>query len=161
MIAPDRTLEDLADAYLDGDLPRDEALAFERGLAARPELAAALASAVALRELLAALPPLAPPAGLAKRIAAALGPQLRGSSPVRAPAEEPSPSAVHALLAGLSWTLRAPAVAAMGVVSPAASATSGIANVRWALGPLGASPAPAPPPPRPLWQRVLLGRRKP
>ena len=50
MINAPPTLEELADAYLDGDLPRDEALAFERDLAVRPEVAAALAEAVSLRE---------------------------------------------------------------------------------------------------------------
>lgn len=159
MTAPALTLEERADAYLDGDLARDEALAFERDLAVRPELAAALASALALRELLGALPPVAPPPRLAARIAAALRPQLRGARPDDEGAErEGSASAARAVLAGLSWTLRVPAFAARGAVATASSATHGMAKVRWALGPLGAPAEPAPR--RPLWRRVLLGRRK-
>jgi anti-sigma factor RsiW len=161
MTEPAGTLEELADAYLDGDLPREEALAFERDLAQRPELGQALASALALRELLVGLPPLAPPAGLAARIAGAL--PLSRERAARQPRDaEPSASAARAALSSLSWALRGPMVAAMGVAAPAASASSGVSQVRWVLGPLGVQPEPEPrPPPRALWKRVLFGRRKP
>lgn len=146
-----RTLEERADAYLDGDLPREEALAFERALAVRPEVAEALATALSLRELLASLPPVAPPPGLADRIARAL--------PLPPPARrrargERAGSPARAVLDGLGWTFRGTALATMGAAAPAASASSGLAQLRWALGPL----APAPRPPRPLWRRLLLGR---
>ncbi len=152
-----RILEERADAYLDGDLARDEALAFERDLALRPEVAEALAAALALRELLVSLPPVAPPPGLADRIARML--PLRRRAPARASAE-PAPSPVRAALAGLAWTFRGPTVAALGTAGPAMTASAGMAQVRWALGPFGAPSQPAPPRPRrPLWRRLLLRRR--
>jgi len=151
------TLEELADAYLDGDLPREEALAFERDLAVRPEAATALAEAVSLRELLAGLPPLTPPAGLAERIASAL--------PLRKTREREKGdiSPVWAALAGLSWTVRGPAVAALGAALPAAPASAGMAQLRWALGPLGAGAEAKERPrrPRPLWRRMLFGKGRP
>jgi anti-sigma factor RsiW len=50
-----------AEAYLDGALSPEETLAFERELAEWPEAGRALAEALALRDLLRAMPPLAPP----------------------------------------------------------------------------------------------------
>jgi anti-sigma factor RsiW len=152
------TLEELADAYLDGDLSREEAMAFERDLAVRPETAAALSSALALRELLAGLPPLAPPKGLTDRIAGAL--PLRRETAKRAAGAPEGHSAAGAALAGVSWLFRLPAMAAMGAAATATSTGSGISQVRWALGPLGASQAPAPRPKRPLWRRVLFGSNR-
>jgi anti-sigma factor RsiW len=156
-----RTLEELADAYLDGDLLREEAMAFERDLAVRPETAAALSSALALRELLAGLPPLAPPKGLTDRIAGAL--PLRREKAKRAagaPGSDDGHSAIGAALAGVSWVFRLPAMAAMGAAATATSTGSGISQVRWALGPLGAPQAPEPRPKRPLWRRVLFGSNR-
>ncbi len=149
-----RTLEERADAYLDGDLSRDDALAFERELAVRPEVAAALASALALRELLLSLPPLAPPAGLAQRITRAL-PLGRASR--QETAAEPALSPVRAVLGAFGWTFRATAAATMGAVATAGSVSGGLNQVRWALGPLGASD-PAPRARRPLWRRLLFGK---
>jgi anti-sigma factor RsiW len=162
MTDPARTpdqLAELADRYLDGDLSRDEALAFERDLAARPELAEALSAALALRELLVVLPPVAPPAGLAARIADAL--PLRKERRARGAEDEREGSPVQAVLSAFTWGLRGPAVAAMGAAAPAASATNGVSALRWALGPLGAPGEPAPPRPRrPLWRRIVFGRAK-
>jgi len=152
-----RTLEERADAYLDGDLGREEALGFERDLALRPEVATALAAALALRELLGSLPPVDPPAGLTDRIARAL-PLGRRASPRVVPGDA---SPVQAALAGLAWTFRGTTVAAMGAAAPALSASAGMAQVRWALGPLGAVPEPTPRPRRPLWRRVLFGKGRP
>jgi anti-sigma factor RsiW len=150
------TMDERADAYLDGDLPRDEALAFERDLARRPEVAEALAAALALRELLGSLPPLAPPAGLAGRIAGAL--PLAHGARKRVPGVRPS-SPARAVLSGLGFTFRGTAVAALGLAAPAASASSGLAQVRWVLGPFGAPSAPSEPEPRrPLWRRLLSGK---
>lgn len=158
MTEPLGTLEDLADAYLDGDLSRDEALSFERDLAVRPEVAAALSSALALRELFAALPPLKPPAGLTARITRLL--PLRHERQEKRPSGA-EPSAAGAALAGVSWLYRMPALAAQGAAASAMTAGAGLSQVRWALGPLGASPAPPEPKPsRPLWRRILFGRAK-
>jgi len=154
MTEPLGRLEELADAYLDGDLPRSEALAFERDLAVRPEAARALSAALALRELLAGLPPLGPPPGLADRIVDSL------PLPRRAPRGRAEPSPVGTALAGLSWTFRPAATAALGALAPALSASAGLSQVRWALGPLGAPGRPAPRPPRPLWRRVLFRRAR-
>lgn len=150
-----RPLDDLADAYLDGDLSREEALAFERDLALRPEVAEALSSALALRELLAGLPPLAPPAGLSARIARALplGRERRERRPAKA-----EPTAAGSALSGAAWLLRVPAMAAQGATASAFTAGAGLAQVRWALGPLAAQATPTPRPRRPLWRRLLLGR---
>lgn len=147
------TLDELADAYLDGDLSREEALAFEHDLAARPEVAEALSSALALRELLAGLPPLAPPPGLSARIARALP---LGEAKERG---EAGASAAGAVLSGFSWLYRVPAAAVMGAAGTVASAGSGLSQVRWALGPLGAAAEPAPRAPRrALWRRVVFGK---
>lgn len=157
-----RNLEQHADAYLDGDLSRDEALAFERDLAVRPEVAEALSAALALRELLVALPPVAPPAGLTDRIARALPlGRRRVGRAGRAAAEEPSPSPLRAVLAAFSWTYRGTTVAAIGTAAPALPASAGMAQVRWALGPLGVAPEPPPRPPRPLWRRLLFRKGRP
>jgi len=149
-----RILEERADAYLDGDLERDEAMAFERDLALRPEVADALAAALALRELLGSV---APPAGLTDRIARAL-PLGRRASPRAVPGDS---SPVRAALGGLAWTFRGTTVAAMGAAGPALSASTGMAQVRWALGPLGATSEPAPRPQRPLWRRLLFRKGTP
>lgn len=152
-----RPLDDLADAYLDGDLSREEALAFERDLALRPEVAEALSSALALRELLAGLPPLAPPAGLSARIARTLplGRERRERRPAKA-----EPTAAGSALSGAAWLLRVPAMAAQGATASAFTAGAGLAQVRWALGPLAAQATPTPRPRRPLWRRLLLGRAR-
>lgn len=159
-----RPLDDLADAYLDGDLSREEALAFERDLALRPEVAEALSSALALRELLAGLPPLAPPAGLSARIARALplGRERRERRPAKAGpgAADREPTAAGSALSGAAWLLRVPAMAAQGATASAFTAGAGLAQVRWALGPLAAQATPTPRPRRPLWRRLLLGRAR-
>lgn len=144
MTDPVRTPEERADAYLDGDLPRGEALAFERDLIRDPSVAEALAAALALREVLGTLPPLAPPPGLTDRIARRL-PLARAPASREDAGRTPSPAL--AVLHGLGWTLRGTALAAFGTT-----------QVRWSLGPLG---APAEPVRRPaLWRRLLLRRRE-
>ena len=154
MTESSRTLEELAEAYLDGDLPRGEALAFERDLASRSGAATALSAALALRDLLASLPPLVPPPGLAQRIAESL--PLRGPGQA---SEAVRPSPLRAALGGLGWAFRGTTLAALGTAAPAASASAGMAQLKWALGPLGAPAEPVPRSPRPLWQRALFGRR--
>jgi len=148
----ERDRAERAQAYLDGDLSPEESLAFERELAERPEASRALAEALALGSLLRAMPPQAPPPGLEERVAA-----LLLSSP-EGPRQEARPrgwlGAIRSALAGAAWAVRGPA-GALGGAGPAAS---GIAQVRWALGPL-AGPGVARPPARPLWKRALgVGR---
>ena len=154
MTESSRTLEELAEAYLDGDLPPGEALAFERDLASRPGAAAALSAALALRDLLVSLPPLAPPPGLAQRIAGSLPLQTPGKA-----SEAVGPSPLRAALGGLGWAFRGTILATLGTAAPAASASAGMAQLRWALGPLGAPAEPVPRARRPLWRRALFGRR--
>jgi len=172
-------LEDLAHAYLEGDLSPEEARAFEQGLAERPELSMALARVVALRDLLQALPPDAPPPGLEERIAASLRVQVSEPKP-----KQPSAALaqLQAVLAGAGWGLRGPALA----FEPAAAAASRLVASRgeersrppakplWrrarelepvaaaatktavaATRSLGRLVAPAPKPPAPLWRRAV------
>jgi hypothetical protein len=145
------TPEQRADAYLEGALSPEEALAFERDLAERPEVAEALAAALALSQLLEAMPPVHPPPGLEERIAAAL--------PLGRPAPDAPPSSlptVRAALGGVSWFLRGPAAAVQGGMDGTRPAAAGLSQARWMLGPLavrrGGEPAPAR---RPLWSRAL------
>jgi anti-sigma factor RsiW len=148
------------EAYLDGALPSLEAAAFERELASRPELAAALVEAVAVRDLLGGLPPAQPPAGLEARIAAAL--RLDGGAPREAPergAAAPRSSVlatVRAALAGGSWLVRPPAAVVVAGAGGARPIALGLAQLKWALGPLapGRSEAVTP---RPVWRRVVGG----
>jgi anti-sigma factor RsiW len=140
-----------AEAYLDGALSPEETLAFERDLAERPEAGRALAGALALRELLRAMPPLAPPPGLEERVAALLLSSLE--PPRQETRARSSPGAIRSALAGAIWAVRGPA----GALGGAAPAAAGIAQVRWTLGPLargGAARSPARAP-RPLWKRAL------
>ncbi len=153
MTLVEMTPDERADAYLDGLLAREEALTFERDLAEKPEVAGALGSALMLREILKALPPARPPAGLEDRIAASL--PLR--RPAASPAAEARPSNVRAAIAGAIWGVRGPAA----VFGGSGSVTAGLSQVRWALGPLaaGRSQPRRKTARRPLWQRALgLGR---
>jgi len=145
------TPDDRADAYLDGSLSRDEARAFERDLAEKPEVARALNSALVLREMLQSMPPTSPPEGLEERIAGALA--LVGESSDReASALLPR---VRAALSGFSWSVRGPAMA-LGSLGNAEPVAAGLTQARWILGPLGAPREAKPKPPsKPIWQRAL------
>lgn len=150
-MADERDLAALAEAYLDGDLPAAGALAFERELAESAAAGRALAEALALRELLRSLPPVAPPPGLEERIAALL-PVRRRRQP-GPPERSGVAGGLRSALAGFAWAVRGPA----GALGGAAPAAAGMWRVRWALGPL--APPAAPQPRRPLWRRLLGGRR--
>ncbi len=148
-----RDLEERADAYLDGSMSSEEAVAFERELAEKREAALALGAALALREMLKELPPLRPPQGLEDRIAASL--PLRaapGAGPRRSPL-----GALRAALAGASWTVRGPAVALGGTLGGARPAAEGLSQVRWMLGPLATGAGETRPEAarRPIWKRAL------
>jgi anti-sigma factor RsiW len=147
------TLEERADAYLDGSLSREEALAFERELAEKREAALALGAALALRELLRAMPPLRPPEGLEERIAASLPLRI----PPKARQGRAPLASVRAALAGASWTVRGPAAALGGTFEGARPAAAGVSQLRWMLGPLavGGAEARRETARRPLWKRAL------
>ena len=153
------SLEERIDAYLDGLLSREEARAVERDLAEKPEAARALTAALALREMLLSLPPTQSPKGLEQRIFEAL--PLR-AAPVEPKEKESGTSLfprVRAALSGATWGLRGPAILLSGASLSNLNeqpAITGMSQVRWALGPLGAPrPARVEPPKRPLWQRAI------
>lgn len=147
----ERASGERAQEYLDGALPPEETLAFERELAERPEAGRALAEVLALRDLIRAMPPLAPPPGLEERIAALLLSSPEG--PRQETRARASLGAIRSALAGATWAVRGPA----GALGGAVPAAAGIAQVRWMLGPLarGVSARPPARAPRPLWKRAL------
>jgi anti-sigma factor RsiW len=149
--------EERADAYLDGLMSTEQARAFERELASAPEAARALGVSLALREMIASMPPAQPPDGLEQRIARALALSSEG-----APAR---PKAlfrrVRSALSGTSWTVRGPASALGGVPGNMQPVLSGLSNLRWMLGPLGAGAEPKrEAPKKPAWRRALSLFRK-
>ncbi|MBI5548634.1 MAG: hypothetical protein HY901_32535 [Deltaproteobacteria bacterium] len=137
-------LEDLAHAYLEGDLSHDEARAFERDLATRPELSQALARTIALRDLLQSMPPDAPPAGLEDRIAAALELQAFSAEPE---ALNATLAQVRAAFAGAGWAVRGPALAFEPATAAASQSLGRLVPPRAERGPK--------PPGKPLWRRAL------
>jgi anti-sigma factor RsiW len=154
--------DERAEAYLEGELSRDEAAAFERDLAGRPEAADALEAAVLLRDLLGRLPPLHPPPGLEQRIVDALPLERRGERSAGRKAERgerrSAAPTLRAALAGASWLVRAPAAVMQGGMAGARPLTAGLTQVRWVLGPLAARRAePEPLPRRPVWRRIVEG----
>jgi anti-sigma factor RsiW len=149
-----------AEAYLDGELPPDEAAAFERELAASAEVAEALGAALLLRDLLGRMPPLEPPPGLEERILGAL--ELEGRARARPSGEAGEEGAgagsgVWAALRGTSWLLRPSASVLAGSRGGARPVAEGLGQVRWLLGPIAARRAAAEERPRqPLWRRALV-----
>jgi hypothetical protein len=152
-------LDERIEAYLDGLLSGEQAAAFERELT-RPEVAAAFAEALALRQLLAEAPPEQPPAGLIEQIELDLGvaPGVPATPRRAQPGREQRLPRARAALHGLGWSLRGPALAlahaAPGTTArdSAAAAGRGLRTVRHALGPLqrerdaaGSRPEPAQP----------------
>jgi len=137
-------LEDLAFAYLEGELSHQEARLFERDLAVCPGLSQALAKAVALRDLLQSLPPDAPPPSLEERIAAALKLEV-GEAEAKAP--NAALAQLRAALAGAGWGIRGPTLA----LEPATAAMSRT------LGRFvpARSKGVESPPSEPLWRRAL------
>ncbi len=163
MTAERRGQDERAEAYLDGELSREEASAFERDLAADPEVADALGAAIVLRDLLGRMPPLQPPPGLEERILGALrlgrgagSAEARGADPGARPSSVP---AVRAALSGAGWLLRPSAAMVHAGVESARPIAAGLGQFRWLLGPLAPGRTEAEPQ-RPLWRRALgrLGR---
>lgn len=151
------------DAYLDGLLSPADTRATERMLA-EPEVAARLAEALALREVLGSAADAPTPAGLADRIIGALGLAEGGRAEVAravggdADAEggDERAGVGEVALYGASWMVR-------GASGGGGSARAGVGAVRYALGPLallGAANAEEDEeaPPKRSWWR--LGRRR-
>ncbi len=130
-------LDERIDAYLDGLLSPSETRALERMLV-RPEVAGALAEALALREILASAPGDEPPAGLADRIIAALGVEGPDLSVVPPP-EAREPSDYYG-------------------ASGARSAIAGVGTMRYAF-PLRLVGGSEVEDTRPWWRRTLSRRR--
>lgn len=159
--------DERAEAYLEGELSPEEAAAFERDLASRPEAAAALGAAVVLRDLLGRLPPVRTPPGLEQRIVDSLRLGRRGERPAarRGKRSERPPAlpTVRAALSGASWLVRLPAAAVQVGMGGARPLAAGLTQLRWVLGPLAASwTAPEPAPRRRAWRRIFgaLGGRR-
>jgi len=153
-------VDERAEAYLDGELSAEEAAAFERELAARPEFADALGAAIVLRDLLESMPPAQPPAGLEERIVGALGLGRARATPLERAPEEARPSLVaplRASLSGASWLFRPSAALVSGGLDGARPAAAGLGQVRWLLGPLAPRRAEPEAAPRPAWRRVVGG----
>ena len=165
-------LDQWVDDYLEGRLPPQETQRFERALLTET-VATAFREALVLRELLASMPPDAPPEALVARLEEALELQGDASDRRRRRARSlfPRLPRVEAALAGTSWALRGPALA----FAPAGAAVPGMrdavsttaelvsAGSRSTLAPLTALRTPGED--RPLkpswWRRALrLGRRK-
>ncbi|MBN1773010.1 MAG: hypothetical protein JXB32_17210 [Deltaproteobacteria bacterium] len=172
----DRELDEQIERYLDGELSAAESVSLEHELAA-PEAAAALSTALFLREALREAGPAEPPTGLQNRILEVLSletappawetareseaPVARATGRVR----EWSASARSAAQ-GMAFAWRGPALAvnALSAGTTGTSATlAGLATARWALGPLAtAASARTEPkrPPRSWWRRLLSHREE-
>ena len=138
------TRDERVEDYLDGFMSPREARAFEHELL-DPEVAAALNEALALRTLLATMPPDDVPDGLVARIEAALG--LPTAAAAAAPEHRRLPR-LRAAFAGASWAFRGPAFLAN------AAGGDGFRTVGYASTPLTIGRTPAPPRPA-LWRRAL------
>ena len=143
-------LERRIEAYLDGALDPEQTAAFERELV-KPKVARALEQALAQRDVLSRDagdgPP--PPTGAARierGDGATVKTSLQRARAAPANADAPTrrqrgPSALEAALHGTSWIVRGPA---MAFTAPGTKAAlSGLASVRFALGPLLAHWPPA------------------
>lgn len=141
------TLEARVEDYLDGYMSPRERRAFEAELL-EPEVQQALTEALALRTLLAELPPDAPPEGLIARIEEAMG-VAEGRRSRREAIERASrfPS-LGAALARAGWIVRGPARAVSG------GGAEGLRTMGYAAAPLSVARASRPPKP-PLWRRLL------
>jgi anti-sigma factor RsiW len=150
--------DERAEAYLEGELSRDDAAAFERDLAGRPEVADALGATIMLRDLLGRMPPLQPPPGLEQRIVGALhlgGRGERAGKPRAGRSDPPSAAPTfRAALNGASWLFRPPAAVMQGGMGSARPLAAGLSQLRWVLGPL-ATTRPEPDPRPALWRRAI------
>ncbi|MCA9562144.1 MAG: hypothetical protein KC561_01585 [Myxococcales bacterium] len=148
-------LGQLADSYLDGDLSAEQARWFEHNLL-RPEVADAFRSALVLRELLQGQGPDELPAGLLERLEACVLAELDESL------AEGLMGRARAVLSTLGLAWRGASLAYSGGPKGGRETVSGIATIRYSLGPLapntGAEEAPTPKK-KPLWRRLLTRKR--
>ncbi|MFN3196940.1 MAG: hypothetical protein ACE366_00795 [Bradymonadia bacterium] len=127
------------DDYLDGRLSHEETRITER-LLIEPEIADALAEAIALRELLSHVAEqLSPPEGLDDRIIAALG--VEEEAEVLDLTEAPAGGWVRGLFATAGMMVQ--------------GSRSGVSNMGYALASFSFWPSKEKPPRRPLWRRAL------
>lgn len=145
-------LEERIDAYLEGALSPEEADRFEQELL-DPEVSGLFAEALMLREMLASMPPDRPPEELIGMIEASLEVE-RAEEAARAPRF----GRTRAVLSGMSWMYRGPA---MAVAPGGREAYSGMGTIRYALGPLNRPSKPKAEKPRkkPLWRRILWRKK--
>lgn len=160
-------LADRAHAYLDGDLSPEESRRFEEDLL-QPEVSRALGEALAIRKLLADVPPAGPPPELVRRIQARLA--VAPAPATGKPATEEgtwSWAALGLALQGqnLAWSTGRTVASGAGTgwsglrytFAPSGGAGTSLEGFRYTLGPLavrsGGKPAPAPKPP--TWRRAL------
>lgn len=141
------TIDEQVEDYLDGMMTPREVRAFESSLT-EPPVAQALHEALAMRCLLAELPPAEVPGGLIDRIEAELG--IAESSPnrVRLPR-------LRAALAGAAWAFRGPAQINSGTndslraASLASAPFTRLVSAPFTLFVSNDAPRP------PLWRRLL------
>ncbi len=136
---PTQTIDEQVEDYLDGLMPPREVRAFESALT-EPAVAQALHEALAMRSLLAELPPAEVPDGLIERIETDLG--IAESTPdrVRLPR-------LRAALSGAAWAFRGPAQISSGNDDSLRAASL----VSAPLTRLLSNDEPRPP----LWRRLL------
>jgi len=133
------TLDERVEDYLDGFMTPREVRAFESELT-RPDVAQALHEALAMRSLLAELPPAEVPDGLIERIELELGIAESAPGRVRLPR-------LRAALSGAAWVFRGPAQIGSGSEDSLRAANL----VTAPLSRLMSNDTPKPP----LWRRLL------
>ena len=149
-------IELLVESYLDGLLDPAETAQFERRLM-DPAVSEAFGEALALRQLLAELPPDQAPEELVRQLEEAL------EVDPKAERRRTRLLRVRAALDGLSWAVKGPAQA-LGTGSQAAAAVSPssawVSTMRLTLGPLANRPETPAAPKKPLWRRALAWRSR-
>ncbi len=147
------TIEAQIAAYLDGELDQRSADEVEVALT-DPAIAVLLSEELMVRELLAAMPPDAPPSELIARLEDSLGVRRGVLDPVR--------SQLRAAVSESRWVRRGPALgfkalaAARVGVNGARVAASGVSTMRSSLDLISDIPRPrfASSRPKPLWRRA-------
>ncbi len=110
-------LEEMIEAYLEGGLDEEQALAFELSLS-DPQTSRAFSEAIMLRDLLTHLPPDQPPWELILKIESSVQDQIKTSKAMNT-RDEKTPAfrntAIRAVLRGTGWSLRGPAMVLCGM----------------------------------------------
>jgi hypothetical protein len=146
------------EAYLEGRLGLEDTLEFERDLL-DPQVATLFAEELMLRELIASAPPDGPPVELVDSIILSM--ELEQETAQKEPRRQGFPR-MRAVLQGMGWTVRGPAMAVSGRSGQAT--ISGLSTMRYALGPFGSSSRekvkPAPKKKKRRWWLKILRRKK-